>query len=271
MALTRKSQIALAQMLGRTDAPWLPVRREWSACGIISDARQESRTGIPSRACDDAPTNDAERKRAQRIVSELVAAGLLTRDPKRYVVALTAQGFRTARSLAWPVVPADFAEVSRRLAERTAAGDCFERLGQSGWVAEPFLCGEAWGEQTDPIIFEWLADHMLPLLMAGLVESNASTVGHVCYRLTAGPISDSALAELVAPDGGDAFDDELCRVYLEHRTAARRRLVRKPGRSPSGNIGPIPLVLHPTASGRAFADLRNIEPLPAFREVDSDA
>jgi hypothetical protein len=256
--------IILTKRLAIGDAPWLPVRKRdrdsAGASGAVWLAQQKA--DAPSQLPGDESC-DADRKRSSRATAALVRGGYLLRSRARFA-SLTGSGRRHARSLAWPHTAAELSEAVRRLAERTAAGDATA----AGLVPECFVAGTPWGASCDTRALWRLDRLMLPVLRAGLVESASTQHGHVCHRLTGGPITAEQLAELVDGDAGEAnFRTDLADVYCEQLAATRAAITASDA---GGELGHLPIYLGLLRSHRKYDDVRGIEPLFALAEAGAN-
>jgi hypothetical protein len=170
----------LVHLLAAQDAILRPIRR-WAAAPAVYAARREfPRLGVRWQVRGQTA---AGRKRAERALDELVAAGSVgvTRRGKAVYVRLSAQADDHARRLCGlPGIDAGLCTVAA-VAQRSTFPP---RLLTDFWVAETDLSdGQGWraGRSAELVIIE---DFALPALAAGWLDSRTTTLGHCYYAVT---------------------------------------------------------------------------------------
>lgn len=229
----------LVGILAATDAIWLPLR-DWTAprpANTYAARRSFAAGGVPWAS---AETTEAGRKRSQRCLEELVAAGLVVgRKPKRaktLSVRLSDAADHAARRLC------GLADEEGGVATLREVGGRSERRAElltDVWVPETALNdGRGWGDhhQEELATVEQMA---LPALVRGWLDSRADSEGRVYYAVTArGWKLIDANREAQEPHSEDGSPAALD-LYQDRIAAALARLGT--AEPPRGDIGEIPL------------------------------
>jgi hypothetical protein len=212
----------LIVLCGTTDAIFCPLR-DWQIPlpGVYYERRTlHKKCGTAWRGS--MFTDDA--KVAQRGLEQVTAAGYVTVHhgrSKTTHVRLTAAGDERARRMcgvptisdSWPMLAA---------------------LSQK-WTPETvFSDGMGWGDGQSKLLVA-VQQRMAPLLCTGLVESNATTVGHVYYRL-AGSIPQKPAEGSIETSTIERAWDEYLNAWCDEKAKLRAVQPVNPG-----EIGLIPL------------------------------
>ena len=97
--LSKKASEQLIKHLARCEASWLPIRHDWKASGQIYEARSSARVGVVHYG--EAQESAAQRQLRAMATDQLVVLGLLKREARLYYSAVTPEGARIARAMAW--------------------------------------------------------------------------------------------------------------------------------------------------------------------------
>lgn len=199
----------LVQLLGRLDALFWPHRsHDGSYRAEVRRLQVEYLNGVGGLVA--RASGETNWKSSHFARTELIAAGLCTAlESGGQVVSLrlTPQGISDARGM-----------VGSRLHDVATCVPLLDRLRDQGWVSESKLF------QIDlvgnPSEWERLIDFMLPLLRAGLIESNSDTIGRCSFRMVDGveiPVEPPSI-RTVETWG----DDEYLQSYNSERAALAR-------------------------------------------------
>jgi len=234
----------LLEVLAKTDAVFWPCRmKDLDARRAIEEMRVDFRElGLAWRVGGASSTRQA----GLRELDALAAEGrlLVTRAPGRqaaYVklpdavdTELRRQACQADYENALPLLGWLQSEIGR--------GQCYDHCGRT-WVRETHLTGQEYDSPDVGRILSAYAEYMLPLLVRGLVESNADCDGRVWYALT--PAGEPLARQQY--EGGEPrlslpleYDEGTRAAYLAATEPERNRLE---GCSPrnQAEIAPIPL------------------------------
>lgn len=242
----------LVQLEAQIVARHLPVREHSGQAPAIHHWRQDTHNGIMARGAG----GPAERKQSQRARAELDQAGLIKPGMKVGAVCVTAMGHRLARALAWPHDRDRTVAALRRLKVAMQAKDHIA----DRFVPEPFVLGVPWGHPSG-VPFYHLALNFAPFIADGYIEDRSSVPGQVFYRFKRIPTSVEKLAEKVCGWQCE-FNESLADLFWGALDAERDRIISDTQHY--ADIGPLPVHLSETESGRDFDDLRGLESLYPF-------
>ena len=238
--LTDSATLLLVKFLARTESPWRPIRAAYQETRDAVRIHAARQRGLQGDGGD-----QRTRKREQVGRDELTKAGYL-RDG-----ALTPEGKRVARSLAWPFDGPELNAGVNRIAERAANGDC--RLGR--WVPESLIVGAKTEEWPDPFAdLQWL---LIAALADGVVESASSVDGSAFYRLA---VAWPAEGEQTAIPNEYRGTDSFIELYYDEYAATWQSILNDKRRYQDIGSCPIP-VSDELISGRDPDDLTGIKPL----------
>jgi len=172
----------LIELLGQTDALWLPFRQRHWQRQSASTVYYERRTlfgvgGLPWRVGGTV----AERVRGLRVLAQLRKAGSVRiqyRKGEAFPLVRLVDDADDELRLLCGLAP--FAESLKLLDElHRRQGDEPAR-----WIPEEQLAGIAWGDPRQGDVLGTQAVDFSPCLARGLVESNSSVLGHAWFRLS---------------------------------------------------------------------------------------
>ncbi len=232
---------ALVTILARTDAIWRPLRGEdWTRPTPTN--LYEARTRFADVGVRwTAPGDEAERKRAQRALEVIEAAGLvIVRRGKRQVnVRLTDSGEMIVRSLcglpnldqAGPTVR-EVIELETKPKGEPFAAICSELwLGRLKDYANTARCnGSLWDVQAT----------LLPALCREWVTAESDPDGRAYYSATRRGRAQAKLPAPTLPASLPEYDDQAAALYLDTTREFREALRRAKPNCP-GEIGFLPL------------------------------
>ncbi len=206
----------VVSILGATDATWLPARDPRSRQWLNTYAsRRAFRSGLGGPWRPSAGGTERVRKRRQRDLDELEAAGLLVlsrrRESRLIGATLTPAGEELARALCG--LPGWQESLSAEDELRRLAGSEFAAV-EGGWISEIGLTNCGYGDDMDSAELVLVENMLLPALVAGRVESLSDLLGHAWFRLTdAGGLDGPTNPTDVEPCGDlrDLYELELAR------------------------------------------------------------
>lgn len=232
----------LISILAKVDALFWPYRgADPDARRAVAELRAEYRDiGLPWRTPGDA----AARTAAIRELDAMGEAGRLvvTRTPGRVAVFVKLPD-AVDTELRRMATLADYAGALPLLGwirHEISKGRCVSHGGQT-WVRETDLAGVEYGQPGAGKVLGMYAEYLLPLLVRGLVDSNADGAGRVWYALT--PAGDTLAADQLGPETPSLplEPDPAARdAYLLATRADRAALDSLKPRD-AGEIGPIPM------------------------------
>jgi len=239
----------LVSIAAKIDAVFQPLRK-WDCRELVTILYEHRRDylcgqGIPWHAtgCD-----EAERKRHQRLLGDLEAAGLVTiirSKAKMTAVSLTSKGDQMARKLTgvgdWEDGLCSLQEVDRRID--------VEGFGTDGhrWLPETVLAGVKYGTPDAGKEFRLVELTGAAALAYGWLESNSDSHGRVSYAIT--ELGEKVLESLPEPPACDVAEPcpKLNDLFWERFSAERTALEGLTPRDTS-ELGFIPL---PCSTGAA--------------------
>ena len=250
----------LVSVLAATDALWLPNRhpgnRERDAT-VNLRRRDFPKYGVPWNSSKIIPgANEAARKEIQREVETQATYGLLVqarRAERTQALRLTERGAAYARFIVGLPLT-DALPILDRLWDMRDDPRGTDFLNRP-WAPETALTGSSWGSPGADEAFAECETMLLPALAEGLVISNCSLQGHGWYSLT--PLGAKLAKERIEEGerGGprtmpDGARKEAAEFYLE-RIEAELALLGVPPLESGGELGLIPMPLHPILRGQA--------------------
>ncbi len=232
----------LLDVLAKVDALFWPCRFAGDeARQAVAELRAEYRElGLVWRVGGDA----AARQAGLRELDALAAAGrlIVTRTPGRQSVFVRLPA-AVDTELRRQVCLADYDAALGLLGWLGSEIDAGHGLGHGGrtWVRETRLAGVEYGGPDCGRILGAQAECMLPLLVRGLADSNADSLGRVWYALE--PAGEPLAAEMIEADRHPARlepDAGARRGYLATMDWALARLEGLRARN-AREIGPVPM------------------------------
>ena len=221
-------------VMGRTDALFEPVRKLTKARQTVDQLRRAffDEGGIPWRSLE---SDEAARRTEGRQLAEKADAGTLRLKGRGGAKLLTVRLSDDAdEGLRCRVFECDTLADSGPLLLELAR----RHKGGRRALAEPELVGLDYGtkEQTDRRV--WLQDALRPALWRGLVDSNATVRGHVCYWLTASGLRYAeALPEVGTGEDFRAWRDAQVQVVADELAGEDPRTVATPAERGPGGYG----------------------------------
>ncbi len=239
----------LIQILGKTDAAFLPLRSiDWfrRTPAVIAESRRRHATGgVLVRPPDGSP---AGRQAFARLLSGLVDEGLVTQggDQRKTLAKLTCYGDSVARATA------GLPGLRECINAMVVLGRIRNGYGEASEVHPRLCCRRGGYDQTESCYaaLDQLQQIFLPGLARRWILSASDSAGRVRYRLVFG--EGDLPASL--PDGLPPCDPEAREAYYRAREHERWRLRNLAPDSPE-DLGFVPLsVSEPANSPWAWSD-----------------
>lgn len=233
-----KDLVFLVELLGKTDALWLP-RRSLAAREHFSVRRQQyADAGVPWTSGEAAA---AQRKAEQRRLEDAAASGdveVFKSGGRAAGVRLTDEGEAAARE----AVGLPGIEHAREVAaELLAKGDVIGGvvLGNERWVPECVMGCCEWGDPcAGGNLWGYLETYVAPALVRGWILSNCTTAGHAYYSVTvAGAEAAATATPQPAPPEG------MVKFWKAYRRAVKDEEIRIAAIDPGREIGEIPFAM----------------------------
>lgn len=221
----------LVRILGKVDAIFWPTRNPSNLATIHQQRRRYLASGIPwSTGSGDS----RQWKSDQRQREAMAAAGLVKLNKTTATlpsVQLTPATEAQVRAMAGVPIP----QLCHYLVARLSSPDA-EEDRPGGWYAETWLFQRTYQSHATDHAWNDAVEIILPALVAGVIESKPSTIGHLFYRTTGKPWQEP-------PEATEQYSERLSGIYYDtfHRERPARETV------PAADAGEIVIPLSATA------------------------
>jgi hypothetical protein len=216
---------ALADILGRTDALFWPARIIGGKTARLAALEAERKTyhaaGLQWSGLSEGGPRAWKQNERKRTALETAGLVTISRAESFPRLKLTPDAEHwTRRAIGLPTVYDAIPQGLARLIAETLEDSPFTRTG--GWVAESYLTG--WDYNSRPRASDWdpLAEQILPLLVAGHIESRTTTAAAVYYRAARPlpPLKNAPQIEINAAP--DSLAEVYSRAFSEQAEAVQR-------------------------------------------------